>query len=76
MSAQADPLPNPPPSGREQTGARGGIAADNIRLMFMMSSGGLTAAELFQGKDAILSGPAGGVVGMARDRARGRLHRA
>jgi 5-oxoprolinase (ATP-hydrolysing) len=32
------------------------------RLMFMMSSGGLTAAELFQGKDAILSGPAGGVV--------------
>ena len=34
-------------------------------LMFMMSSGGLTAAELFQGKDAILSGPAGGVVGMA-----------
>ena len=33
------------------------------KLMFMMSSGGLTAAELFQGKDAILSGPAGGVVG-------------
>ena len=31
--------------------------------MFMMSSGGLTAAHLFQGKDAILSGPAGGVVG-------------
>ena len=39
--------------------------ANEIRLMFMMSSGGLTAAELFQGKDAILSGPAGGVVGMA-----------
>ncbi len=36
-----------------------------IRLMFMMSSGGLTAAELFRGKDAILSGPAAGVVGMA-----------
>ncbi|AXK83517.1 5-oxoprolinase [Pseudolabrys taiwanensis] len=35
------------------------------RLMFMMSSGGLTAADLFQGKDAILSGPAGGVVSMA-----------
>jgi 5-oxoprolinase (ATP-hydrolysing) len=35
------------------------------RLMFMMSSGGLTAAQLFQGKDAILSGPAAGVVGMA-----------
>ena len=39
--------------------------ADSPRLMFMMSSGGLTAAELFQGKDAILSGPAAGVVGMA-----------
>src|SRR5579872_1824796 len=35
------------------------------KLMFMMSSGGLTAADLFRGKDAILSGPAGGVVGMA-----------
>jgi len=46
---------HPPPSGEES----------DIRLMFMMSSGGLTAAELFQGKDAILSGPAGGVVGMA-----------
>ncbi|WP_265518139.1 hydantoinase B/oxoprolinase family protein [Nitratireductor luteus] len=34
------------------------------RLKFMMSSGGLTAADMFQGKDAILSGPAGGVVGM------------
>ncbi len=33
------------------------------RLMFMQSHGGLTAADLFQGKDAILSGPAGGVVG-------------
>ncbi|CDZ53758.1 hydantoinase B/oxoprolinase family protein [Neorhizobium galegae] len=39
--------------------------ADNrgAQLMFMQSSGGLTAARLFQGKDAILSGPAGGVVG-------------
>ncbi|WP_119309477.1 hydantoinase B/oxoprolinase family protein [Cohaesibacter haloalkalitolerans] len=36
---------------------------DGPRLMFMQSSGGLTAANLFQGKDAILSGPAGGVVG-------------
>ncbi len=36
---------------------------EGVRLMFMMSSGGLTAADLFQGKDAILSGPAGGVVG-------------
>src|SRR5215467_7724311 len=43
-----------------------GADRDSTRLMFMMSSGGLTAAELFQGKDAILSGPAGGVVGMAQ----------
>ena len=35
----------------------------NTKLMFMMSNGGLTSAHLFQGKDAILSGPAGGVVG-------------
>jgi 5-oxoprolinase (ATP-hydrolysing) len=41
----------------ERTGAR---------VMFMMSSGGLTSADLFAGKDAILSGPAGGVVAMAR----------
>jgi len=34
-----------------------------IRLFFMQSNGGLTDARLFQGKDAILSGPAGGVVG-------------
>jgi 5-oxoprolinase (ATP-hydrolysing) len=36
------------------------------RLMFMQSSGGLTDANLFKGKDAIFSGPAGGVVGMTR----------
>ncbi len=35
----------------------------NPRLMFMQSSGGLTDAETFQGKDCILSGPAGGIVG-------------
>lgn len=35
-------------------------------LMFMQSNGGLTDARLFQGKDAVLSGPAGGVVGMER----------
>ena len=48
------PTPGPSPQGGGET-----------KLMFMMSSGGLTAAELFRGKDAILSGPAGGVVGMA-----------
>ncbi len=36
------------------------------QLMFMQSNGGLTDADLFQGRDAILSGPAGGVVGMVR----------
>ena len=36
------------------------------RLMFMQSSGGLADARRFQGKDAILSGPAGGVVGAVR----------
>ena len=37
-----------------------------VQLFFMQSSGGLTDAHAFQGKDAILSGPAGGIVGMAR----------
>ncbi len=40
------------------------VARSGARLMFMMSSGGLVAADRFRGKDAILSGPAGGVVGM------------
>ncbi|HEV3431060.1 MAG TPA: hydantoinase B/oxoprolinase family protein [Paraburkholderia sp.] len=37
-----------------------------VNLQFMQSSGGLTRADRFQGKDAILSGPAGGIVGMVR----------
>ncbi len=37
-----------------------------VRLYFMQSSGGLAEAASFQGKDAILSGPAGGIVGAAR----------
>jgi 5-oxoprolinase (ATP-hydrolysing) len=57
---------SPSPLGEaEQTAGNGETAFDKTRLMFMMSSGGLTAAALFQGRDAILSGPAGGVVGMA-----------
>ncbi|HUL10490.1 MAG TPA: hydantoinase/oxoprolinase family protein, partial [Candidatus Acidoferrum sp.] len=41
------------------------VAADlgGTRLMFMQSNGGLVDARLFQGKDSILSGPAGGIVG-------------
>ncbi len=45
-------------------GSGEGGAGKGPRLMFMMSSGGLTSADRFAGKDAILSGPAGGVVGM------------
>jgi len=52
---RSTPTPEPSPQG----------GGEKTRLMFMMSSGGLTAAELFRGKDAILSGPAAGVVGMA-----------
>jgi 5-oxoprolinase (ATP-hydrolysing) len=55
-----------PPAGEERGHGRREGKANGTRLMFMMSSGGLTAAELFRGKDAILSGPAGGVVGMAQ----------
>lgn len=44
-------------------------------LQFMMSSGGLTAADRFRGKDAILSGPAGGVVGMVRTAAQAGFSR-
>jgi 5-oxoprolinase (ATP-hydrolysing) len=44
------------------------VAGDlpDTRLLFMQSSGGLTDARRFQGKDSILSGPAGGIVGMVR----------
>ncbi|WP_090021557.1 hydantoinase B/oxoprolinase family protein [Limimonas halophila] len=38
----------------------------DVRLMFMQSNGGLADARVFRGKDAILSGPAGGIVGAAR----------
>jgi 5-oxoprolinase (ATP-hydrolysing) len=44
------------------------VAAElhGVRLYFMQSNGGLAEAQSFQGKDAILSGPAGGIVGAAR----------
>ena len=60
-----------PPPGRAGTRPSASLSRKSQagklqpRLMFMMSSGGLTAADLFRGKDAILSGPAAGVVGMA-----------
>jgi 5-oxoprolinase (ATP-hydrolysing) len=37
-----------------------------VPVQFMQSNGGMTSAATFRGKDAILSGPAGGIVGMAR----------
>ncbi|MCA3424972.1 MAG: hydantoinase B/oxoprolinase family protein [Roseomonas sp.] len=53
------------------------VAAElpGVRLYFMQSSGGLTEAGHFQGKDAILSGPAGGIVGAARTAAMGGFER-
>ena len=51
------------------------VERTGARVMFMMSSGGLTSAGLFAGKDAILSGPAGGVVAMARTGASARFKR-
>jgi 5-oxoprolinase (ATP-hydrolysing) len=48
---------NPPASSRQGAGGP--------RLYFMQSNGGLTSAAGFRGRDAVLSGPAGGVVGMA-----------
>ncbi|HEY9242524.1 MAG TPA: hydantoinase B/oxoprolinase family protein [Streptosporangiaceae bacterium] len=47
------------------------VAAElpGVRLLFMQSNGGLADARRFRGKDSILSGPAGGIVGMARSSA-------
>jgi 5-oxoprolinase (ATP-hydrolysing) len=54
-----------------QGGRPAGSDPTNLpRVMFMASSGGLKSAGLFRGRDAILSGPAGGVVGAAES---GRL---
>ncbi|MDX1576626.1 MAG: hydantoinase/oxoprolinase family protein, partial [Kiloniellales bacterium] len=47
----------------------------DVRLMFMQSNGGLTDARLFQGKDSILSGPAGGIVGAVETAAMGGFHK-
>ena len=65
VSQVAGDLNPPSPAGGGPAAQQPGWGSNTTRLMFMMSSGGLTAAELFRGKDAILSGPAAGVVGMA-----------
>jgi 5-oxoprolinase (ATP-hydrolysing) len=56
--------------GRESAGQH-----QPVKLYFMQSSGGLTDAAAFQGKDAILSGPAGGIVGAARTAESGGFQR-
>ena len=56
-------------------GELGVVDGRGPRLMFMQSNGGLTDARRFQGKDAIFSGPAGGVVGMTRTAAMSGFHR-
>jgi 5-oxoprolinase (ATP-hydrolysing) len=55
----------------------GRVAAElgATRLLFMQSNGGLVDARLFQGKDAILSGPAGGIVGAVRTATAGGFER-
>jgi len=50
-------------AGNLENAADRGPEDTGTRLMFMQSHGGLTDARLFQGKDSILSGPAGGIVG-------------
>ena len=50
-------------------------ALPGVPLYFMQSGGGLTSAGYFQGKDAILSGPAGGIVGAVKVAAQAGLHK-
>ncbi|HEY7668999.1 MAG TPA: hydantoinase/oxoprolinase family protein, partial [Hyphomicrobium sp.] len=54
-------LPGVRPGGSDTGNGR----RDTPNVLFMASSGGLKSAQMFRGRDAILSGPAGGVVGMA-----------
>jgi 5-oxoprolinase (ATP-hydrolysing) len=68
--AAGDTATDVPPPGASRLPSRqgegtAGASASAPHIMFMASSGGLKSAELFQGRDAILSGPAGGIVGMA-----------
>ena len=48
---------------------------EGVRLLFMQSSGGLVGAARFRGRDAVLSGPAGGIVGMVRTAAEAGIER-
>jgi 5-oxoprolinase (ATP-hydrolysing) len=88
LSHQASPLPRLVPRGdtcvvdaylspilRRYVDQVAEELGPETRLYFMQSSGGLTEAGRFQGKDAILSGPAGGIVGAARTAAMGGFDR-
>ncbi len=79
LSHQASPLPRIVPRGdtavvdaylspilRRYVAQVAEELGSHTKLYFMQSSGGLAEANSFQGKDAILSGPAGGIVGAAR----------
>jgi 5-oxoprolinase (ATP-hydrolysing) len=54
--------PEPPGDAADVSAA---VEVHTPKVMFMASAGGLKTADMFHGRDAILSGPAGGVVGMA-----------
>jgi len=60
---------------RRYVDAVAGELGPEVRLSFMQSNGGLAAARAFQGKDSILSGPAGGIVGMAQTAAQAGFDR-
>ncbi|EQB32957.1 hydantoinase B/oxoprolinase family protein [Sphingobium ummariense] len=54
------------PTLRRYVDGLGAALGEGADLLFMQSNGGLTRGDAFRGKDAVLSGPAGGIVGLAR----------
>jgi len=66
----------PPPLAGESASESGLTEGARTRLLFMQSNGGLARADSFRGRDAVLSGPAGGVVGMAAAARRAGFDRA
>ncbi|MGB7441030.1 MAG: hydantoinase B/oxoprolinase family protein [Coleofasciculaceae cyanobacterium] len=52
--------------GKDENTTKDALQPPSLRLMFMQSNGGLIEADRFQGKDSILSGPAGGIVGAVK----------
>ena len=71
VAAALSPLSAGERSARFRSSGFAASAPVSPKLLFMQSSGGLTSADLFRGKDAILSGPAGGVVGAVETAALG-----